>query len=265
MIITSFLQKRRTVRDFKDQDLKKEDLAQVLKAIEDLNKEEEGLDFILFENGQLIYEGLKGKAGYNGVMIQAPHYIALKNAKEGNDFQLTTGYYLEKINTQLVNMDLGTCWITLDSVDDQTKGQLFGDKGQDIDYIIGLGYAKKQVLFDAQSVTPRHPVDEIVYKDEFGQAVDLVDLENLGLDDVFGSIRFAPSHKNSQPWRFLLEDGKVTIYMVDNAEKEKNLVDMGVIMYYFEELAKTKGVHNTWEPVEGPLAEGFIPLAEFKL
>lgn len=266
MTITNFLQKRRTVRDFLDESLTAKDLARAIEAVQDLNEEDQDTYFRLFTNGQPIYEGLKGKAGYSGVMIQAPHYIALKTQASGEDALLATGYNLEKLNTRLVEEDIGTCWITMYQVDKETKRELFGPNYEDLGYLIALGYAKKRLLFDENTASPRLPVSELVFKDELGQGVDMNYLENLGLDEVFSSVRFAPSHMNTQPWRFLLEDGKVTLYMkADPEQRERNLVDMGVVMFYFQELAKTKGVNSSWSLIEGEESQGLIPLATFAL
>ncbi|MDO5715941.1 MAG: nitroreductase family protein [Tissierellia bacterium] len=246
--MTNFLQKRRSVRNFKKTKVSRGILDNLKAIMEEITAEDSTVDFVLYENGSLIGTGLEGYAGYGGVMIHAPHYIALSMINKEDELNiLQGGYFLEKLNTKMVDMDLDTCWITVDEVEDQKMKSVFGEKGVTIDYLIGFGYGQKKKLFDPEVTSSRRSIDEIVFQNEIGKNIDLEMLENYGLMEVFSSIRYAPSHKNFQPWRFVLENAGVTAYMVKSDEDRRSLVDMGVMLFYFEAMMKTLSHPGKWE------------------
>lgn len=246
MLMTNFLQKRKSVRNFKNDTVPRDALENIKLLMNEIKTEESGISFSLYENGKIVAEGLKGKAGYAGVMIEAPHYIALDidNKKPLN--LLIGGYCLEKLNTKIVDLDIDTCWITVDNVDVNTKKSIFGEKGTGIDYLIAFGYGEKKKLFDPEVTSSRLSVEEIVFAEKIGQPISIETLENYGVFDVFSSIRYAPSHKNFQPWRFVLKGTKVEAYMVKSDEDNRSLIDMGVILFYMEEMLKTIGINKKW-------------------
>lgn len=248
MVMTNFLQERKSVRDFKKEGLTAKDLERVQNIIDrgNTNAKAAGISFNFYQNGQVVFDRLDGKAGYAGVMIKAPHYVAMTiEGKEKKD-QIKTGYTLEQINTDLVNLDLGTCWITVDNVDQRVKQEAFGEDGKDIDYVIAIGYPKGKKLFEPEKHSARMEVREFVFGQDFSSPADPELLDQLGLFDVFSSVRYAPSHKNAQPWRFLVHDNHVKLYMVTGKEDSRSLVDCGVMMFYFQEMMKTLGVQKEW-------------------
>ena len=169
MVMTNFLQKRRTVREFAPTKLSKLEMEWLRDTLDKIEAESKDNDvsFALYEDGESVAKNLDGKAGYGGVMIKAPYYIALR--------------------------------------------------------------------------------------------------ANYGLFDLFSSIRFAPSHINAQPWRFLLkDDGTVTLYM-DKSKGVKSYVDIGVVMYYFEAMLESTGTHKTWTLIEGADVDNLEPVATISI
>lgn len=246
MLMTNFLQKRKSVRNFKTDTVPRDALENIKLLMEELGTNESGISFSLYENGKIVAEGLRGKAGYAGVMIEAPHYIALDIDGDKPLNILKGGYCLEKLNTKIVDLDIDTCWITVDSVDADTKRAIFGENGTGIDYLIALGYGQKKKLFDPEVTSSRLSVEEIVFTDTIGNPISIETLENYGVFDVFSSVRYAPSHKNFQPWRFVLKGAEVDAYMVKSDEDNRSLIDMGVILFYMEEMLKTIGINKKW-------------------
>lgn len=245
MLMTNFLQKRKSVRDFKNDNVPRDVLENIKLLIQEIDSED-GVGLSLYENGKIVYEGLKGKAGYSGVMIEAPHYISL-DIKDNSPLNiLTGGYLLEKLNTKIVDLNLDTCWITVDQVDHETKKSIFGENGVGIDFLIALGYGQKKKFFDPEVSSSRLPVDEIVFQDTLGNPISIETLENYGIFDVFSSARYAPSHMNFQPWRFVLNGSKIEAYMVKSEDDNRSFVDMGVILFYIEEMLKSIGTEKKW-------------------
>lgn len=264
MVMTNFLQKRKSVRDFKNKEIARDDIEAIKNYIEEIEKETASVSFKFYENGSIIYDGLKGKAGYSGVMIESPSYIALMKNDETKESCLNTGYYLEKLNTKIVNLDLDSCWITLDNVDETTKSNLFGADGPKVDYVIALGHGVGKKLFTPETTSGRYTMDKIVFKDEIGNAIFEDELETLGLLDIFATVRFAPSHKNCQAWRFVIKDHSIVLYMEKTKEDSRSLVDMGVMMFYFEEMAKTIGRYGKWSVILED-EDKYLKVAEFSM
>lgn len=267
MVMTNFLQERKSVRDFKGKSLSAKDLEQVNLVIEKANEEGEArkISFRLFQNGAVIYKKLEGKAGYGGVMIDAPHYISMEMGKEDEETLLAGGYALEKLNTGLIKGGLGTCWITVDEVDGMTKQEAFGKEGGGVQFIIAIGYPKGKKLFTPETSSARKEVGELVFKDKIDNPASIEELENLGLFDILSSVRYAPSHKNFQPWRFLIDGTEMVLLMKRSSEDRRSLVDMGVVMFYFEEMAKTIGINHKWSVSEEEDLGGYKVVGRFKL
>lgn len=262
MVMTNFLQSRKSVRDFKDTTVHAGDITDVRGAIAKLHEEDPRLKYDILSNGKLVFDNLQGKAGYSGVMIEAPHYVSVAVENVEPQTLLSLGYGLEKLNTKLIDTGLDTCWITLDEVDAETKKTIFGEGGENVIYLIAFGYAQGKKLFTPETTSGRKEVSEIVFDSKLGNKIDAEELENRGLFEVFSSVRYAPSHKNFQPWRFVINNSNIDLYMLRSDEDSRSLVDMGVVMFYFEEMAKTIGVAGKWN-VNLKEAEDYLFIGSF--
>merc|ERR1711916_35964 len=69
-----------------------------------------GVDFMFMENGEDVAKNLTGIAGYNGVMIEAPHYLVVM-ATEGENGHKVAGYAGEWLILNLTKEEIGTCWL----------------------------------------------------------------------------------------------------------------------------------------------------------
>ena len=151
-----------------------------------------------------------------------------------------------------------------------TKEITFGEIDGDIDFILAIGYEKGKRPYEQNVVSEKISIEELVFKDEICKAALISDLESQGLLDLFHYVRFSPSKKNLQPWRFLLEDhGKITLLLGYEEWDNSLLVDAGIIMYYFEELAKKQGSKNKWQLIEPKEVEAcgkkYRSIAEYRL
>jgi len=248
MLMTNFLKDRKSIREFKNKKVSMDIINQIEKYLHVLEKEYFESDFKLrlYDFGERIYNELKEIGGYSGVMVEAPNYIGL-DVQNKKDIELIYGsYYMEKLITKLNSLGLNTCWISLDKIDKDIKVKIFGEHIVEMDYIIALGYGKAKTLFVPEITSERIGVDQIVFKDEIENPIDPDELENRGLSGLFYYVRFAPSSFNQQPWRFLLENDKVTLLLRYDKGKSPDIINAGIIMYYFEALAETIGISNKW-------------------
>ncbi len=204
MNINNFLSNRKSVREFRDKSLNPDTLDSVREILENILDLESRshMDFRLYENGKIISEKLEGKAGYGGVMINSPHYIAADLNDREEKTIIESGYYMQKIVTEIIKLDLGTCWITVNQVSKDLKKEIFGESAKNVDYLLAFGKEKRRNPFEKKPFSVKKGVEELVYDGEVERFFDVEGLESKGLMDIFYYVRFAPSTKNLQPWRF---------------------------------------------------------------
>lgn len=268
MNMMNFLKTRKSTREFKDKPLTESDYKKIEDIIADINfkAQQHLIKMKLYEYGKNIYKNLKGVAGYSGVMIESPHYIALENETSKRESVIYSGYFMEKVITELNNLGVGTCWISLSNVDSELKEQVFGEDSSKVNYLLAIGYPKPKSPFAQEPFSERIGVEEMVYINNLDKNASISELENRGLGDLFFYVRFAPSTLNKQPWRFILHDDYVELLLVDDGAI--NYIDAGIIMYYFEELAKIQGINNKWELVLETIEhknEKYILIGRYKI
>ncbi|WP_422484395.1 nitroreductase family protein [Gudongella sp. DL1XJH-153] len=248
MNMTSFLKSRKSTREFKKKSVTEKDLANVKAVIDEINDEVKGsnMEVKLYEFGKRIFDSLKGVGGYSGVMIESPHYIALDMKSHGPEEKLNSGYYMERIVTRLNDMGIGTCWVGLNNLDMERMKAIFGENTGDNDYLLAIGYPKPKNPFVHEQFSERLGVEEIAFRESLAKPADVDFLEERGLGDLLFYIRFAPSSKNLQPWRFIIHDSYVEL-AIEEMNGEFCYTDAGIAMYYFEELAKTQGIKHKWD------------------
>ena len=270
MLMTNFLRNRKSVRDFKSKEIDIEIIREIESYLKELEREEGNGDIVLrfYIEGEKISNKLQGIGGYSGVMIESPHYIALELMNTQERSFIYGSYYMEKLITKLNELELGTCWISVPKVEKDEGRSIFGNLVGDIRYLLAVGYPKTKKIFENEVVSDRKGADEIVYIEEIGRKASLEELETRGLSDLFYYIRFAPSSRNIQPWRFLLERDKVTLLLMYENIEDLNLIDAGIVMYYFEALAQTIGIVDKWKLIDGEYKDKKINykyIANFKL
>lgn len=251
MNMMNFLKTRKSTREFKRKNVNDIDLRKIKDVVAQSNieLEEKNMEVKLFEYGQRIYDSLKGVGGYSGVMIDSPHYIGLDLKEKNRDTLIASGYFMEKIVTHLNDAGIGTCWVSLNDIEDERKKVIFGEDAKGIDYLLAIGYAKPKNPFIHEPFSERIGVEEMVFSEKLGNPISMDELEKRGLGDLLFYIRFAPSTLNKQPWRFIVFDDIIELALLEDNDKVC-YEDAGIIMYYFEELARALGMKNKWDLVD---------------
>ncbi|TJX14309.1 nitroreductase [Tissierella creatinini] len=270
MILNNFLQSRKSTRQFKNKKVSPEVLDKIIGILKDLELENPSgkISFKLYEYGENIYNGLKGLAGYSGVMIESPHYITVDIKNKSDKDMIYSAYYMEKLVTALNNMNIASCWVSVYNVDMDRRKAIFGESTTEVNFVLAIGYPKRRNPFIQEPFSERIGVEEIVYSEELGGRIDMEYLEERGLADVFYYLRFAPSIKNAQPWRFIIKDDKVHLLVKFEEGENPPLIDAGIAMYYFEKLMELEGTKNSWKLLDGFLHEGntnYKYIAEYQL
>ena len=247
MLTTNFLKTRTSTRDFKDQNVDDEKIKSIYQIISELENKfgETDLHYQVNKKGEEVYFKLKGSAGYKGVMIKAPLYVGL-DITNNNETALVKGSYgLEELITKLNELGLGSCYVTVSGVSDDILKSAFPNSQGKIMSILAIGEAKNEEVREHR-FDDRKGINEFVFIDSLDHKASVDELSQRGLDDLFSYLRFAPSSYNSQPWRFVLKDNLVNLYLEDYKD-EANLVDAGIVMYYFDQLTKELSINSLWE------------------
>ncbi len=250
MRMNNFLLDRKSVREYRDKKISRKDRRTVEELADNLADQSTDnlFEFIFFDNGENVYENLKNVGGYEGNMIESPQYIGIKLNEITNEAIVSASFYAEELITELIGLDLGTCWVTIKDVNTNIRANALGEENKNIGYLIAYGYPKPANPFDTvkDGKTSRVSSDEIVFKDELNNPIRTEELELRGLDNLFYYVKFAPSTENSQSWRFVVKNDRVVLYL-EEINGKINYMDAGIIMYYFSSLIQYIGLNNVWE------------------
>ncbi|HIT86243.1 MAG TPA: nitroreductase family protein [Candidatus Coprocola pullicola] len=249
----------KSVREYKKEavDTKK------LKAIKDYAQEctkisdSISIDVRILSNSE-AYLALDGVAGYQGNMLDAPHYILLLSDKAERYIE-NAGYIGEGMILKATELGVASCWITFqDSKTVKEKLNIVSDK--EVVALIALGYDANAPKKGASvSLNPAYKLDldEMVYIDKWGNGADAAVLEERGVLEAFAFAKLAPSTLNRQPWRFLMVGGKVILAVRkdENTNTYEEKIDAGVIMFFFEAIVGSTLFNLTWKletPADAP-------------
>lgn len=223
----------KSVRDFKEKAIESECFNEIESYIKKSKKllPELNIELKIFDNEE-TYEKLKNVAGYNGHMIKAPSYaVILSDVKQG--YIENSGYIGEKLILKARDLDIDSCWVTFND-SDIIKEKLNISSNKEVTAIIALGYGIDKNIKN-KSGSERLGVEKIVYMDKWGINTSIDELEERGLLDAFSYARMAPSTLNRQPWRFIIDGGKIILAVKkdDFTSNYERGIDAGIAMLYF--------------------------------
>ena len=200
--------------------------------------------------------------GVQTCALPISYYIGLDIGDGDKNAYIFGGYYLEKINVQVQGMEFGTCWISLYTTDNEVKKEAFSDSYKNIISILSLGYEVGQTVFENEIYSSRLELEEYVFLNSFEKPAEISFLSSRGLSDIFYHVKYAPSALNRQPWRYLIKDNRILLY-IENFENETDYLDSGVAMFYLKTLLEQDGIFSSWD-IEAPEVDG-VPETELFL
>ena len=243
MNFVKIVEEIRTIRDFKkspvDQKLIDEiiDFGKNTRSI--VPDAEISIKFI--ENGSKLYKELYGKAGYYGQMIEAPHYIAISSKLYPNYLE-NSGYIMEAMRLKAWDLGLGTAW--LDVEEEETLKDALDMKEEVITAFIAIGEPYKGLFKkDLSPKSTRMGITDMVYHKTWGEEADIEFLDERGITNLFYYAKLAPSWGNIQPWRFIVDDGKIYLAM---EKEESKKIDAGIMMLYLDKASHAEGIIGKW-------------------
>ncbi|ABR50710.1 nitroreductase [Alkaliphilus metalliredigens QYMF] len=243
------IQRRKSVRVYGKKPVDIERLNDLMDEAEEIKGIISQIDtqFVLIENGWEQEEKLQGKIGYDGNVVRAPHYIVLLCApKEG--YLQNAGYMMEQMVLKTIEYELSTCWLTINHGGHEVK-DLLGIQEAGIPVaMIALGYGQEgDVEAGKKEDNDKLSLQDFVYDQRWGRAPWLEEIKMRGLATVFSHIGNAPSFRNRQPWKLII-DGDEIILTVGHKTQEDGylLIDAGIMMIYMERSFNEEGLMAKW-------------------
>lgn len=210
MTLMEAMQARHSVRQYREEALRKEDAALLRGEIEACNAES-GLHIQLVCGEPKAFSGLMARYGkFSGVT----NYIALVG-KKGPDLSETCGYFGERIVLRAQQIGLNTCWVAMTYSKIKTAFQI--DAGEKLCLVISIGYGQTQGV--PHQSKPRESVMKAVSNPPawFLQGIDAALL--------------APTAMNQQKFTFSLQGNTVSAKAGIGFYSK---IDLGIAKYHFE-------------------------------
>ena len=209
MTLMEAMQARHSVRQYREEALRKEDAALLREEIEACNAES-GLHIQLVCGEPKAFSGLLARYGkFSGVT----NYIALVG-KKGPDLSETCGYFGERIVLRAQQIGLNTCWVAMTY--SQVPSAFSAGEGEKLCAVIAVGYGKTQGsghrVKSVREVTEGEPP----FPEWFVSGVEAALL--------------APTAMNQQKFRFALQGNRVSATAGSGFYTK---LDLGIVKYHF--------------------------------
>ena len=209
MTLMEAMQARHSVRQYREEALRKEDAALLREEIEACNADS-GLHIQLVCGEPKAFSGLLARYGkFSGVT----NYIALVG-KKGPDLSETCGYFGERIVLRAQQIGLNTCWVAMTY--SKVPSAFSAGEGEKLCAVIAVGYGKTQGsghrVKSLREVTEGEPP----FPEWFVSGVEAALL--------------APTAMNQQKFRFALQGNRVSATAGSGFYTK---LDLGIVKYHF--------------------------------
>lgn len=209
MTLMEAMHARHSVRQYREEVLRKEDAALLREEIETCNAES-GLHIQLVCGEPKAFSGLLARYGkFSGVT----NYIALVG-KKGPDLSETCGYFGERVVLRAQQISLNTCWVAMTY--SKVPSAFSVGEGEKLCAVIAVGYGKTQGsghrVKSVREVTEGEPP----FPEWFVSGVEAALL--------------APTAMNQQKFRFALQGNRVSATAGSGFYTK---LDLGIVKYHF--------------------------------
>lgn len=209
MDIMQAIEARHSVRSYSDREIDEDIRKQLLRKIDDLNKES-GLHIQLISNEPKAFDGFMAHYGkFSGVK----NYIAVIGRKS-DDLQQKAGYYGEQLVLYAQALGLNSCWVAMTYK--KVKSAYKVDAGEKLAIVIALGYGNTQGVAHTSKKAS-----------EVSQADSEADWFNKGVEAAL----LAPTAMNQQKFTFIKKGNKVEAQPGSGFYTK---IDLGIVKYHFE-------------------------------
>lgn len=209
MTLMEAMQARHSVRQYREETLRKEDAVLLREEIEACNAES-GLHIQLVCGEPKAFSGFMARYGkFSGVTS----YIALVG-KKGPDLSETCGYFGERIVLRAQQIGLNTCWAAMTY--SKVPSAFSAGEGEKLCAVIAVGYGKTQGSGHRVKSLREVTEGELPFPEWFVSGVEAALL--------------APTAMNQQKFRFALQGNRVSATAGSGFYTK---LDLGIVKYHF--------------------------------
>ncbi len=250
MDIRTAIRLRRSTRRYANRPIPEETLERLLTfAAAAGHLHQPGVRVTLVNGRERVAQILTRYAGVYGLVQGAPHLLIGLLPQETDEARLDLGYVLEQVVLEATRLGLATCWMTGSYRPDQAARAVEVATGETVAAAIALGYPRQdrrarlhdRALRRLAGAHRRQPLERIVFDGQWGQAWSPEGADRA-LVEILECARLAPSAVNRQPWRFVVEPGRVNLALVEPAP-----IDAGITMAHLALAAADLGRPGRWE------------------
>lgn len=198
--------------------------------------------------------------------ISGAKWYLLMGIADGEMSALSAGYAMESVVLKATQIGLGTCWmaLTFKGADFMKHSDMPEDEPLRIISPVGYPASGRRMIESLTRVTlgssRRKPMDYLFSEDQFGNPV----AETNRFYEALAMMRLAPSAKNAQPWRALVDGDTVWFYY--EKKSEASVLDLGIGLCHFDLTLQASGMSGQWsQSTDAPVHPGYIPTVKFTL
>lgn len=236
MSLYEAINRRRSIRNYDVKGLSKTRLDELEQQLNRTRKFQLGVSL----GSQLVRDGRALQQEISGIIadygkVEAPHYLVLTSEGTEKGY-VELGYRYELVVLTLAAQDIGTCWIGKGFRDQQLRQHVRIPSDQSCTSLIALGpLPEGDDLYDIEEPKRKDLAHFLV-----NQTPECLDEE---IRRTIDCLRRAPSSLNSQPWRVVVEEGTIHLYLNTRSKITKimvrnmhqmNFVDAGIGLCHLE-------------------------------
>ena len=271
MNLLETMQNRRSIRSFESRLISESHVEQIASSLGETGIGPFGNEvrFALLHPSKECPEALKGLGGALGTygFIKHVQAFAVGALKTGPLALCDVGYLLERAVLTASSLGVGSCWLG-GSFRPGPFGKVISVReNETIPAVIALGYPGARRRVTDKLIEMHHSAgnQRAEWATRFFDENDFerpADIETLGMDrDLFSAVHVAPSSCNTQPWRIVRSGAGVfhLFFARDQRYSKKDrfignadlqLIDMGIAMCHFEEMARALNRAGKWEVLD---------------
>lgn len=151
-------------------------------------------------------------------------YCILLYSEKKDNYLQNVGYIGEQLDLYLSSLDIGALWFGIGKTEEKTCNGL--------DFVIMIAIAKM----------PADKFRKDMFKSKRKAIEEIWSGNQLG--DIANIVRFAPSACNTQPWKVVAEENKLTVYRYKKQGKRGimpidkvayyNRIDIGIFLFFLD-------------------------------
>jgi nitroreductase len=191
-----------------------------------------GVRVTLVNGQEQVAQILKRIAGIYGLVQGAPHLLVGLVPEETDEPLLELGYVLEQAVLEATRLGVATCWMTGSYRADRAAVAVDIRPGETAAAVAAMGYPRTdrlarvhdEVVHRLAGAGRRRSLEQIVFDGQWGRPWSPEGADPV-LVEMLECARLAPSAVNRQPWRFVVEPGRISLALTRSAP-----IDAGITM-----------------------------------